>query len=110
MKKITTFLGVFLFAALILSSCGTDAKDINVSDLDTPCDYIDAMLVCAEEMTEIKGDQDYDDLSKDDKKEMDAIRDKFKEIGKAGQKKFDKDEVRDCDGFDKLDDLMDELR
>jgi Spy/CpxP family protein refolding chaperone len=110
MKKITTFLGAALFASLILSSCGTDAKDIKLSDLDTACDYVEAMIICAEEMTEIKGDHDNrSDLSKDEQEEYKEISQKMRDVSQACRKKFTKAEVKECDDYDELDKLMDEL-
>ena len=110
MKNSITFLGVILFSSLMLSSCGTDAKDIKLSDLDTACDYVEAMIICAEEMTEIKGNKERrSELSDDEQDEYKEVWDKFRDVSKACRKKYTKAEVEECDDFEELDKLMDEL-
>jgi hypothetical protein len=50
---LTSFTAVVL-ALSFLSSCGTDAKDIDVTKLETACDFADALLSVGEDMGEVK--------------------------------------------------------
>ena len=110
MKKIILFLTLATLPFLF-NSCGTDAKDIQVSDLETPCDYVDAWVQCVEEMIEIKGDKkEPSEFTAEEKAEFEAIEDKMREIRKAARKKYSLKEVKECENFKKLDELKDKLR
>jgi hypothetical protein len=110
MKKIILFLTLATLPFLF-NSCGTDAKDIQVSDLETPCDYVDAWVQCVEEMIEIKGDKkDESEFSAEEKAEYEAVEDKMREIRKAARKNYSLKEVKECENFKKLDELKDKLR
>ena len=47
--KIKQILVTFLFTALVIS-CGNKAKDIDVKELETECDVVDAMEIVTDEL------------------------------------------------------------
>tara|TARA_B110000305_G_C19303934_1_gene570538 strand:- start:436 stop:768 length:333 start_codon:yes stop_codon:yes gene_type:complete len=110
MKKSIKFFGAILLASFIISSCGTNAKDIKLSDLDESCDYIEAMINCAEEMIAIRGDKNISDLTDEVKEEFEAISDKVEDIEKACKKKYTRAEVEECSRFEEMKKLGDKVR
>ena len=98
LKKSIIFFGAILFASFIITSCGTDAKDIKLSDLDGPCDYVEAGITCAKEVLAIR------DAHPDKKgwKEAEDILDKYLVIGAAMKTKYTRAEVEECGSFEEL--------
>jgi hypothetical protein len=114
MKKFTTSFAAIIFALSILTSCGVAALDIDVSELEEPCDFADAMLTCMEEVSELAGDDDYDDLKGDDKKMAEKLMKKVEKIKKAIFKEANKDDdflddVEDCDSFKEFEEILEDL-
>ena len=116
MKKIKLNLLVLLSITSItfLGSCGSgnSAEDIEVSKLETACDFVSAMKTCAEEAIAIKGDAESpDDLSEDDKAKGMKVAQKIMEIGKAATAKGIKEsELMDCPEFEEMTKMMKEMR
>ena len=114
MKTFTTSFTAIIFALSILTSCGVAALDIDVSELEEPCDFADAMLTCMEEVSELVGDDDYDDLKGDDKKMAEKLMKKVEKIKKAISKEANKDDdflddVEDCDSFKEFEEILGDL-
>ena len=114
MKTFTTSFTAIIFALSILTSCGVAALDIDVSELEEPCDFADAMLTCMEEVSELAGDDDYDDLKGDDKKMAEKLMKKVEKIKKAISKEANKDDdflddVEDCDSFKEFEEILEDL-
>lgn len=112
MTRKFTFIGVLLAFSLIISSCGTNAEDIKLSDLETACDYVDAQIVCAEaiiDMGEDKDFSDFDEWLEEDKEELEAIKKKVVEIRAAFRKKYTEAEFKECDSYEELLKLKKEL-
>jgi len=96
MKKLSTYLASALFMMVVLSSCSSSPEDINVADLEEPCEYVDAMEDCLDAMLEIKDGVDSpDELSESDKNRGQALAKKLEEIMNEGQEKFGRNEP-DC--------------
>jgi hypothetical protein len=99
-----TFLNSFAAVVLALSfltSCGTDAKDIKVADLETACDYADAMTSVAsaivELQAEVKEGEEPTPEQEKEKKDLDA---KMNEITQAAiNKEVSFEEVKACEGY-----------
>ena len=135
MKKISTYLASALLMMVVFTSCssssddnkdskqedGKDAKQENsnaskpakmdVAQLKEPCDYVDAMEDAADEMLAIKKsvNGDYNKLSDDDKKRVQALSEKMNELQKAAYENFG-DEEPDCPNNLALQNKMMELR
>ena len=96
MKKLSSYLACTLFMAVVLSSCSTSPENINVADLEEPCEFVDAMEECLDAMLEIKeGVDSPDELSEPDKNRGQALAEKLEEIMNEGERKFGRDEP-DC--------------
>lgn len=89
MKKLSTYLASALFMMVILSGCSSSPEDINVADLEEPCEYVDATEQCLDAIIQIaEGVDSPDQLSEDDKKRIEDLSKKGEEIGEEYQKKF----------------------
>ena len=93
-------LGSLLLMALLLNSCGSKkAKDINIDDLDSACEFVDALEIVADEMIAIKGSKSMEELSETEKADLEALGDKLRDIDRAAGKKFEKEEAEKCGNF-----------
>ena len=78
--KIKQILVAFLFTALVIS-CGNKAKDINVSELKTECEVVDAIVIVANEIVALGEAVDSEEgASEAQKKEYKSLNEKRKEI------------------------------
>jgi hypothetical protein len=97
-----------LFAGLLLasfsfSSCGKKAMDIQVSELETACDFVDAMeLVIDETAALVDGVTSKDALSSSQTTELEALTTKLQEISEAAEAKYTKAEAQECKNFERL--------
>ena len=53
MKKVMTTLGAIIIASAMLLSCSQKPTEIKLSDLNTACDYVDAIEKCFDADKEI---------------------------------------------------------
>ena len=101
--RIKQILVTFLFTALVIS-CENKAKDIDVKELETECDIVDAMEIVMDETIALK-DAVYSqegDL-KEQKKEFVSLGEKMEEISKqANELGFKGSEEPDCPNFETL--------
>ena len=78
--RIKQILVAFLFTALVIS-CGNKAKDINVSEIKTECEAVDAVITVADEMLELVEAVDSEEgASEEQKKEFKLLYEKREEI------------------------------
>ena len=78
--KIKQILVAFLFATLVIS-CGNKAKDIDVKELKTECEAVDAVMIVADEMLELVEAVDSEEgASEEQKKEYKLLGEKHQEI------------------------------
>ena len=114
MKKVMTILGVALFTSMILLGCTQKPENIKLSDLKTACDYIDALEKCGDAIIKLKklaliryqeGGNSLEDFSQ----EINVLQEKIDVIGKAGDKKFTKDEFNECPSFDRIKEKMNKI-
>ena len=74
--KIKQILVAFLFATLVIS-CGNKAKDIDVKELETECDIVDALEIVMDEMLELGEAVDSEEgASEEQKKEFKSLKKK----------------------------------
>ena len=102
--KIKQILVAFLFATLVIS-CGNKAKDIDVSELKTECEFLDAMLIVMDEVVALAEAVDSEEgASEEQKKEYESLEAKMKEIGQKNKElDNDDDKFEDCPNFETLD-------
>ena len=109
--RIKQILVAFLFTALIIS-CGGKAEDINVKELETECDIVDAMEIVMDEIIVLGEAVDSEEGvlgaitygfegSKEQKKEFESLQEIIEDIEKRMRKlEFDKDDLEDCPNFE----------
>ena len=114
MKKVMAILGVALFTSMIMLGCTQKPENIKLSDLKTACDYIDALEKCGDAIIKLKklaliryqeGGNSLEDFSQ----EIKVLQEKIDVIGKAGDKKFTKDEFNECPSFDRIKEKMNKI-
>ena len=111
MKNLKTIFGAVIFASFMLTSCSQKPTEIKLSDLDTACDYVDAIEKCIDAIIEIKGDKKFiSELPEEKQEYAEQLKEKFKEIEKAANKKFTEAELLECtpDDFESLQKKYDE--
>jgi len=119
MKKL-----IYLFSiiTLFISSCGNDPTELDVKDLEDPCDFVEALADNYKAQINLYEDNedDYiDEWSKKDRKKLKKLQKLVRKIHKRSEKiiedDFDEDEedfedeIEDCDGWDDFEELQDEL-
>ena len=106
MKNLTT---AFIGFSIVLLSCGGDVSDIDVDDLESPCDCVDAMITVADNAISIAdGVEDDDELSNAQKEELRPIWAKFEEVEERCDKlRVKRSETKKCANFKELKDKMD---
>ena len=94
--------------------CTQKPENIKLSDLKTACDYIDALEKCGDAIIKLKklaliryqeGGNSLEDFSQ----EIKVLQEKIEVIGKAGDKKFTKDEFNECPSFDRIKEKMNKI-
>tara|TARA_B110000014_G_C20071432_1_gene558819 strand:- start:322 stop:690 length:369 start_codon:yes stop_codon:yes gene_type:complete len=120
MKKALILFGII---TLFLNSCGSKAANLDVNDLEDPCDFVEAYIDNLEAQIKLleknEGLDEYE-WKKKDKKNFKKLKRLNKKIGKQQQEiiedDYDEDyqdfydELEDCDDFDDIEDLQDDLR
>ena len=99
--RIKQILVAFLFTALVIS-CGNKAKDINVSELKTECEVVDALLIVMDEIIALGEAVDSEEgASEAQKKEYKSLVEKAEEIGAQSDRlDFKKSDLKDCPNFE----------
>ena len=103
MNKIMTTLGAIIIASAMLLSCSQKPTEIKLSDLNTACDYVDAIEKCFDALIELKGEnENFDDLPEDQQEYAEQLEDKLEEIGEAAEKKYTEAEIKECENFERV--------
>ncbi len=103
MKKLLMIFGAVIFTSIMLSSCSQKPLEIKLSSLHTACDYIDAMEICIDAIIENKGEaKSIRELPEEKQDYAKKLKQKMREIEKAGMKKFTKAEVKECNNFERV--------
>jgi myo-inositol-1-phosphate synthase len=109
--RIKQILVAFLFATLVIS-CGNKAKDINVKELKTECEALDAMLIVADEVVELVEAVDSEEgASEEQKKEYKLLSEKAEEIQDyLEESDFSKKAFKNCPKYETLERLEKKMR
>ena len=93
----------FLFTALVIS-CGNKAKDINVKELKTECEALDAVLIITDEVLELAEAVDSEEgASEEQKKEYKSLMEKAKELEDYFEEgDFSEKALKKCPQFETL--------
>ena len=99
--KIKQILVAFLFATLVIS-CGNKAKDIDVSELKTECEAVDAMEIVFDELIALGEAVDSEEgASEEQKEEFKSLGEKMEEImTQVSKLDLDEDKLEDCPSFE----------
>ena len=105
--RIKQILAAFLFTALVIS-CGNKAKDINVKELKTECEALDAVLIITDEVLKLAEAVDSEEgASEEQKKEFKLLYEKTEEIEDyLKESDFSKKAFKKCPKFEILDSKM----
>lgn len=121
MKKFSTYLASALLMSIVFTSCSsspedanavdqeevqaTKPEDINVADLEGPCEFVNAIEDCADALLDIvEGKDSPDQLSESDRNRGQALAEKLEELGETASKKFD--EEPDCPNVEQVGEKM----
>ena len=101
--RIKQILVAFLFTALVIS-CGNKAKDINVSEIKTECEVVDAMSIVMDEVIALGEAVDSEEgASEEQKEEFKSLGEKALEIGEQSDELgFKKSDLEDCPIWKKI--------
>jgi uncharacterized lipoprotein YajG len=103
MKNLKTIFGTVIFASFMLTSCSQKPTEIKLSDLDTVCDYVDAIEKCVDAIIEIKDDKtDISELPEEKQEYARQLMEKLRQIEKAGEKKFTNAEAKECKNYEAI--------
>ena len=99
--KIKQILAAFLFTALVIS-CGNKAKDINVSEIKTECEVVDAMSIVMDEVIALGEAVDSEEgASEEQKEEFKSLGEKALEIGEQSDELgFKQSDLEDCPNYE----------
>lgn len=104
MKKLL-FSGLCLALVLCMSSCGgKKAADINVNELKTACDHLNAMEICYDEITNLMGDKtDMSQFSEEELKQIELVSNKLEEVAEhADELEIPEEDAKKCDSYDRI--------
>jgi hypothetical protein len=109
--RIKQILVAFLFTALVIS-CGNKAKDIDVSEIKTECEVVDAMLIVTDEVLELVEAVDSEEgASEEQKKEYKSLMEKAEEIVEyIKESDFSKKALEDCPQYETMERLDKKMR
>lgn len=100
----------FVFLMFTTMACSDRPEDIKLSDLDTACDYIDAIERCADVILKIMDGNDFDELDELKEESVERLENltlKIQQIGRAADKKYTSDELEECPNFEDVEDKFD---
>jgi hypothetical protein len=109
--RIKQILVAFLFTALVIS-CGNKAKDINVKELKTECEVVDAMVLLMDEIVALGEAVDSEEgASEEQKKEYKSLGEKVDEIeNQVSESDFSKKAFEKCPKYETLERLDKKMR
>lgn len=106
---------IFLILLAFLS-CNTvkvnerKAGDIRLSELITACDYADAMVLVVEEGMKIKGTHSLNDLTLNEKQELQKLRTLWKDITRSLKKKRNEIKEKDFESCESVNGLSEDFK
>lgn len=105
--KNSFIIGSALMLCVTVTSCGGEtALDINVAELETACDVVDALDLIASEMSVMVEDGE---IGSDEEEEFGKLVDKIGEVDEVARTKFARTEAEQCDKWDSMREKSEEL-
>jgi hypothetical protein len=113
MKNLKTVLGTILIASAILTGCGNSSDNLDLSNLKTPCDHIDAIQMVFDDVIKLRNKNEgthWDDLGGETRLEFQALMDKIMEIDEIGSNNnYVITDYKNCDKYLSLKESRDNL-
>jgi hypothetical protein len=103
-------IGLILASLLSIMGCSNDPSDVKISELDTACEHVDAIIDVMQAAVDTKGEQELYDLSEKDREYIKKLGEKGQLIASSMEDKFTPKEYESCDHFESLDKLMSKNR
>jgi hypothetical protein len=110
MKMSNVFFALILFVGLAVSGCKKSPMDIQVSDLKTACEFVDALESLMDEMIAVKGSaKAVEELGASEQEKRMALAKKIAEIKKGAESKFSNSEAEKCGHYGSMQDKVKQL-
>lgn len=91
---------ICLLGLLLLSACSSKPEEINVSELETPCEHLEAVEQIMDAVIETKDGKEKLELSDDSRKRLQLLENKINEIEKSAKdKNFKRADAEACPNF-----------
>lgn len=90
-----------LLALLLLPSCSQKPADIKLNELNSVCDYMDALVSLSDQYIALVGDRLWADVSPEEQARLDEMENKLEDIGQACEKKYTRAEMKECPSYQK---------
>ncbi|MFT5823959.1 MAG: hypothetical protein ACI8ZM_005225 [Crocinitomix sp.] len=99
--KNSFIIGSALMLCFTVTSCGGEKKalDINVAELETACEVVDALDLIASEMSAMVEDGE---IGADEEEEFGKLVDKIGEVDDVAKTKFERSEAEECEKWDSM--------
>ncbi|MDG1913910.1 MAG: hypothetical protein P8I55_04885 [Crocinitomix sp.] len=98
--KNSFIIGSALMLCFTITSCGgKKALDINVSELETACDVVDALDLIATEMNAMVADGE---VGSDEEEEFGKLVDKIQEVDEVARTNFERTDAEACEKWDAM--------
>ncbi|NOQ70439.1 MAG: hypothetical protein GQ574_00465 [Crocinitomix sp.] len=98
--KRSFIIGSALMLCFTVTSCGgKKALDINVEDLETACDVVDALDLIASEMAVMVEDGE---VGSDEEEQFEKLVDKIGEVDEVARTEFERSEAEACEKWESM--------
>jgi outer membrane murein-binding lipoprotein Lpp len=99
MKNFKAIASSILVISFLLAGCNSKPEDIKLNELNTVCDYVDALEKVVEADIKLMKEKKDTELSDEDIEYRGLLRKKLEEISEALMKKFSFAEMKECENF-----------
>jgi hypothetical protein len=110
MKKTNTYIGLIIFVLFVITACVSNkperAEDINVSELSSVCDFVDAVEIVVDEIIVIKDNKDWKSFTDEEIAQIEKLFKILEEIDAVAEKKFTNDEAKTCPSYERVNSKM----
>jgi len=96
----------YIFSLLLFASCSSEAEKIEVSELKTVCDYVNALDLLTDEIIEELDGRDLQKELRHDKGNLKKLYLKMDQIHEEMQEKYNFRDYRHCDKYQVVIDKM----
>ena len=113
MKKINVLVLEILLPSMILAGCTKKSEDIELSDLKTACDYVDAYELLGDSMIKLmvlepgihKGREIvtvFEGVSQEEKDRFKVLKEKRRLVHRARLEKYTNEELMECSNYQRV--------